>query len=75
MSSFLHSQNQKYSAPLLVEFKLEKYFYVTMTGFLCLCSSFLRAKFPQEVYCTIEFWGDTHKSSVCLKSINLLLNH
>ena len=75
MSSFLHSQNQKYSAPLLVEFKLKKYFYVTMTGFLSLCLSFLRAKDPQEVYCTIEFWGDTHKRSVCLKSINGLMNH
>ena len=45
----------------------------TMTGFLSLCSSF--QKFPQEVYCTIESWGDTHKKSVCLKSINGLLNH
>ena len=25
-----------------------------MTGFLSLCSSFPRAKFPQEIYCTIE---------------------
>ena len=46
-----------------------------MTGFLSLCSSFPYAKFPQEVYCTIESWGDTHKRSVCLKSINGLLNH
>ena len=46
-----------------------------MTGFLSLCSSFPRAKFPQEVYCTIESWGDTHKRSVCLKSISGLLNH
>ena len=48
---------------------------VSMTGFLSLCSSFPRAKFPQEVYCTIESWGDTHKRSVCLKSISGLLNH
>ena len=46
-----------------------------MTGFLSLCSSFPRAKFPQEVYCTIESCGDTHKRSVCLKSISGLLNH
>ena len=37
-----------------------------MTGFLSLCSSFPRAKFPQEVYCTTESWGNTHKRSVCL---------
>ena len=37
--------------------------------------SFLWAKFPQEVYCTIDSWGDTHKRSVCFKSINGLLNH
>ena len=45
--------------------------------FAYLCSSFPRAKFShmQEVYCTIEFWGDTHKRSVCLKFINGLLNH
>ena len=47
----------------------------SMTGFLSLCSSFPREKFPQEVYCTIESWGDTHKRSVCLKSISGLLNH
>ena len=50
-------------------------FCLNMTGFLSLCSSFPRAKFPQEVYCTIESWGDTHKRSVCLKSISGLLNH
>ena len=49
--------------------------FENMTGFLSLCSSFPRAKFPQEVYCTIESWGDTHKRSVCLKSISGLLNH
>ena len=47
----------------------------SMTGFLSLCLSCPRAKFPQEVCCTIESWGDTHKTSVCLKSINGLLNH
>ena len=46
-----------------------------MTGFLSLCSSFPKAKFPHKVDCTIEPWGDTHKRSVCLKSINELLNH
>ena len=38
---------------------LEKYVclfarHIYMTGLLSLCSSFPRAKFPQEVYCTIE---------------------
>ena len=32
-----------------------------MIGFISLCSSFPRAKLPQEVYCTIESWEDTHK--------------
>ena len=45
-----------------------------MTGFLSLCLSFPRAKFPQEDICTIESWRDTHKRSVCFKSINGLLN-
>ena len=45
--------------------------------FAYLRSSFPRAKFPhmQEVYCTIEFWEDTHKRSVCVKFKNGLLNH
>ena len=30
-----------------------------MTGFLFLCSSFLPAKIPQEVYVTIKSWRDT----------------
>ena len=51
------------------------FFLEIMTGFLSVCLSFSRAKFPQEVYCTIESWGDTNKRSVCLKSINGLLNH
>ena len=34
---------------------------LSMTGFLSLCSNPPRAKFSQEVYCTIESWGDTHK--------------
>ena len=46
-----------------------------MTRFLSLCSSFPRAKLPQEVCCTIESCGGTYKRSVCLKSINGLLNH
>ena len=50
--------------------QLIPYFANSMTGFLSLCSSFPRAKFPQEVYRTIESWGDTHKRSVYLKSIN-----